>query len=420
MTDGVIRTDRFQKIGGMALMSAVVVAARLFGGTPPKLFGVSAEFILFALTLLGVALLHHRTFEVALTGLVFILALKLLTDPGFDLAHHAQEESPILINLLGLLLGFAVLARHFEQSEVPEILPKFLPSTALGGFFLLAIVFVLSGVLDNIAAVMIGTTIAMHVYQGHLHLGYVAGLVAASNAGGAGSVLGDTTTTMMWIDGIPALAVIDAYLGAIPAFLVFAPIAAWQQHRHQPIQSNPAPGARVRKERLFTVALILVGAITTNIFLDFPAAGVWLAILMSAPFVATDWYVVRRSLKGTFFLLALVSCASMMPVNELPLASWQTAFGLGLVSSIFDNIPLTKLALDQGGFDWGILAYAVGFGGSIMWFGSSAGVAVSNIYPRAKNVPGWLMSGWYVPIAYAVGFFALLAVTGWIPLLPHK
>ena len=256
--------------------------------------------------------------------------------------------------------------------------------------------------------------------QGHLHLGYVAGLVAASNAGGAGSVLGDTTTTMMWIDGIAALDVLDAYLGAIPAFLVFAPIAAWQQHRHQPIQSNPAPGARARKERLVAVAPILVGAITTNIFLDFPASGVWLAILIAAPFVATDWYVVRRSVKGSFFLIALVSCASMMPVSELPPASWQTAFGLGFVSSVFDNIPLTKLALDQGGFDWGVLAYAVGFGGSIMWFGSSAGVAVSNIYPRAKNVPGWLKSGWYVPIAYAVGFFTLLAVAGWIPQLPHK
>jgi Na+/H+ antiporter NhaD/arsenite permease-like protein len=412
--------DRFLKIGGVALMLAVVVAARVLGGTPPKLFGVSAEFILFALTLLGVALLHHRTFEVAVTGLVFILALKLLTDPGFDLAHHAQEETPILVNLLGLLLGFAVLARHFEQSELPEILPKFLPSSALGGFFLLAIVFVLSGFLDNIAAVMIGATIAMHVYDGHLHLGYVVGLVAASNAGGAGSVLGDTTTTMMWIDGIAALDVVDAYIGAIPAFLVFAPIASWQQHRHQPIQRDAAPGARVRKERLFAVALILVGAITTNIFLDFPAAGVWLAILMAAPFVATDWYVVRRSLKGTFFLLALVSCASMMPVSELPLASWQTAFWLGFVSSVFDNIPLTKLVLDQGGFDWGILAYAVGFGGSIMWFGSSAGVAVSNIYPRAKNVPGWLKSAGYVPLAYTVEFFALLAVTGWIPRLAHK
>jgi len=86
--------------------------------------------------------------------------------------------------------------------------------------------------------------------------------------------------------------------------------------------------------------------------------------------------------------VALVGCVSMMPVNELPLASWQMAFGMGFVSSIFDNIPLTKLALDQGVVDWGVLAYAVGFGGSIMWFGSSAGVAVSNIYTTREERPG--------------------------------
>ena len=43
---------------------------------------------------------------------------------------------------------------------------------------------------------------------------------------------------------------------------------------------------------------------------------------------------------------------------------------------MFDNIPLTALALKQGGYDWGFLAYAVGFGGSMIWFGSSAGVAL--------------------------------------------
>ena len=30
------------------------------------------------------------------------------------------------------------------------------------------------------------------------------------------------------------------------------------------------------------------------------------------------------------------------------------------------------LALKQGGYDWGVLAYAVGFGGSMIWFGSSS------------------------------------------------
>jgi Na+/H+ antiporter NhaD/arsenite permease-like protein len=76
----------------------------------------------------------------------------------------------------------------------------------------------------------------------------------------------------------------------------------------------------------------------------------------------------------------------MMPVEKLPAASWQTAFGLGFLSAVFDNIPLTALALKQGGYDWGMLAYAVGFGGSMLWFGSSAGVAISNMYPEARSV----------------------------------
>jgi Na+/H+ antiporter NhaD/arsenite permease-like protein len=83
-----------------------------------------------------------------------------------------------------------------------------------------------------------------------------------------------------------------------------------------------------------------------------------------------------------------------MPAERLSAASWQTAFGLGFISAVFDNIPLTALALRQGGYDWGMLAYAVGFGGSMIWFGSSAGVVISNMYPQAKSVGEWLKYGW--------------------------
>jgi Na+/H+ antiporter NhaD/arsenite permease-like protein len=103
----------------------------------------------------------------------------------------------------------------------------------------------------------------------------------------------------------------------------------------------------------------------------------------------------------------------MMPVEKLPSASWQTALGLGFVSAVFDNIPLTALALKQGGYDWGFLAYAVGFGGSMIWFGSSAGVALSNMYPEAKSVGQWLRHGWYVAVAYVIGFFVMLGVLTW-------
>jgi Na+/H+ antiporter NhaD/arsenite permease-like protein len=68
----------------------------------------------------------------------------------------------------------------------------------------------------------------------------------------------------------------------------------------------------------------------------------------------------------------------MMPVKSLPSPSWATTLGLGFVSAVFDNIPLTALAIKQDNYDWGFLTY----GGSMIWFGSSAGVAVAVLHKR--------------------------------------
>jgi Na+/H+ antiporter NhaD/arsenite permease-like protein len=96
------------------------------------------------------------------------------------------------------------------------------------------------------------------------------------------------------------------------------------------------------------------------------------------------------------------------------------ALGLGFVSAVFDNIPLTALALQQGGYDWGYLAYAVGFGGSMIWFGSSAGVALSNMFPEGKDAIAWVRGGWHVAVAYVIGFFVMLAVLDWHPQPKHQ
>ena len=376
------------------------------------------EFILFALVLIGVAVFHHRTFEVALTGAVIITSYRLLAT-SLSIPHHLQGEWPLLLNLFGLLMGFTLLSAHFAESHVPARLSTWLPSGWMGGFVLLIFVFVLSSFLDNIAAAMIGGTTAMIVFRGRVHVGYLAAIVAASNAGGAGSVVGDTTTTMMWIDGVSPLDVLHAYVGAGVALVVCGLVAARQQHRHHSIVRGGGD-ERVDVGRLLIVAGILAGAILANVFLGFPAAGVWLAILVGALFRKTHWHELHRAVKGSVFLVALVWCASLMPVDSLPPASWGSAFILGVISAVFDNIPLTKLALDQGGYDWGYVAYAVGFGGSMIWFGSSAGVALSNIFPEGKSVWTWLREGWHVAVAYVVGFAVMLAVMGWHPHALHK
>lgn len=403
----------------------------------PAVFGIPFDFILFALTLLCVALFHKYTLQVALTGLAVITLYKLgftgfkTGDGVAGLLGHLAHEWVILTNLLGLLVGFALLSNHFEKSHVPQVLPKYLPDDWKGAFVLLVMIFVLSAFLDNIAAALIGGTIAATVFRRKVHIGYLAAIVAASNAGGSGSVVGDTTTTMMWLDGVNPLDVLHAYVAAAAAMIVFGIPAAIQQQRYSPIVKNEGKHAPVDWARLGIVAFILIVAIITNVTVNlrfnhlsdafpFIGAAVWLAILVCVPLRKPQWDLVPEAFKGSIFLLSLVLCASLMPVEKLPAASWQSAFGLGFISAVFDNIPLTALALKQGGYDWGMLAYAVGFGGSMIWFGSSAGVALSSMYPEARSVGLWLRHGWHVAIAYVIGFFVLLAVLGWQPNERHK
>ncbi len=413
----------------------LLLGALVVGITAIKL-GVRIDLVLFGLTLGGVAVLHRHALPVAATGLGAIVVYELAFGTFAHgtgvagLAHHLGHEWVTLANLLGLLLGFALLAKHFEDTHIPSILPRFLPDDWRGGFLLLAMVFVLSSFLDNIAAALIGGTVARVVFRNKVHIGYLAAIVAASNAGGAGSVVGDTTTTMMWLHGVSPLSVVDAYLAAGVALLLSGFVAARQQHAHSPISRDSSTAHVVDWLRVGVVALILIATVGVNVAanLRFPAlldrypilgATVWAAILATAAIRKPEWRLLPGALRGAAFLLALVLCASLMPVEQLPPATEYSTLALGFVSSAFDNIPLTALALGQGGYDWGMLAYAVGYGGSLLWFGSSAGVALAGSYPEARSVRRWLSSGWHVVLAYVAGYFVLLAILGWAPAHGH-
>ena len=398
----------------------------------PAVAGIPLDFVLFGGVLVGVAVFHRHTLRVAVVGLVAITLYKLFFSPFHGVAGLAGlaallvDEWVLLANLFALLLGFALLARHFEESRLPLLLPRFLPDDWKGGFVMLVLVFVMSSFLDNIAAAMIGASMAIALYKGRLHVGFLAAIVAASNAGGSGSVVGDTTTTMMWMAGVRPSQVFEAYVAAVPALLFFGVIAARQQHALQPIVKDAPAGIRLDWRRLGIVACILFAAVATNLYVNLrhpqwnaalPVIGiaVWVAIALTALVARPDWRVLPSAARGSVFLLSLVLAASMMPVEALPPASWPSALAIGFVSAVFDNIPLTALALKQGGYDWGFLAYAVGFGGSMVWFGSSAGVALASMIPEARSVKAWVVGGWHVAVGYVIGFAVLLAVLGWHP-----
>jgi Na+/H+ antiporter NhaD/arsenite permease-like protein len=388
--------------------------------------GIPLEFVIFGLTLLGVASFHHHALAVAATGLAAVIALHVLEAPTFvtaidDVVAHFGEEWVVLANLLLLLLGFAVVSNQFERSKLPEAIPSFLPDGWIGGLTLLALVFCLSAFLDNIAGAIIGGVVARHVFPNGVTIAFQAAIVSAANAGGAGSVIGDTTTTMMWISGVGALELIPAFIGAFGALMVFGPLAARAQQRSSPLVRHRTADVAVDWSRAAIVVGVLATVVAVNVVANtyFPeleelapalGLGLWTALLVTAPLRRPDWSVLREAVKGALFLVTLVALASFMPVDRLPEPSSATVLGLGFLSAVFDNIPLTALALNQGGYDWPLLAYAVGFGGSMVWFGSSAGVALTNLFPEGRSVVQWLRFGWFIPLAYVFGFVAMLAL----------
>ena len=390
------------------------------------------EFLIFGLTLLGVAAFHRRSLAIAACGFVAVIGYQWIfaefpAGAGWaGLVAHASHEWVILTNLLLLLVGFALVSRHFEDSRVPAVLPHYLPDDWTGAFALLVIVFVASAFIDNIAAALIGGAMAHTLFRARVSIGYIAAIVAASNAGGSGSVIGDTTTTMMWIRGVAPSQVAHAYVAATAALVVFGIAAARRQQRYSPIIKEARTSQRIDWTRVMIVVWVLACAVGVNGIVNlklpqlagrFPFIGVAVAfaLIMTIPIRQPDWRAMPGALKGSLFLLCLVAAASLMPVKSLPDASWGSTLALGFLSAIFDNIPLTALALKQGGYDWGMLAYAVGFGGSMLWFGSSAGVAICGIFPEARSTAKWLREGWLIAVAYVAGFALLLVTFGWRP-----
>src|SRR5262249_3103747 len=280
--------------------------------------GFPFEFILFGFTLLGIAIFYRRTLLVALSGLGTIALYKILFTgfshgsgvSGFIL--HVGQEWAALVNLLGLLTGFALLSRHFEKSHLPVVLPKFMPHDWKGGFFLLVMIFVLSSFLDNIAGALIGGAMAHQIFRAKVHPGYLVAIVAAANAGGAWSVIGDTTTTMMWISGISPLVLLKAIVPAAIALVIFGiPAARWQDG-YSPILRHSHAHTTIDWGRLAIVGLILALVIGANVVVEtmfpraasqFPFLGVaaWVALFVSLSARRPDWEVLPEAFRGSIF-----------------------------------------------------------------------------------------------------------------------
>ena len=76
-------------------------------------------------------------------------------------------------------------------------------------------------------------------------------------------------------------------------------------------------------------------------------------------------------------------------------------------------IPLTALAIKRR-LRLGLSRLHRRLRCSIIWFGSSSGMAISGMYREGRSV-GNCAYGWHVPISCVIGFLAMFAVLKWNP-----
>ena len=370
------------------------------------------EFMAFFGVLLGLMMFHHHKMYVVLAGFSALSAFYLnkhgLGGYGAHFGHH--EEYHLLYNLALLLPGFGLVAHYFEKSGFDARLSKYITKDS----HLLWAVFVLSIGLDNIAAALIGAVLLKARYGQNVPFILQVAVVGSSNDGGTGSFTGDTTTVMLFIAGVSILTLSHAFVAAIPVQLALV----WWASKHgvDPLPSKRGEATPVNWS-LFLPLLAIPGLAIGNIAFDQPGLGLWVGLLlgMIAGRVKMDWHAFKEALPNTYFLVLLVATAGLLPLEALkPLLSKMesnsVAILLGILSPWFDNIPLTAIAIKIGGFDYGLLAFCVGFAGTAMWFGSSAGVALGLKFPEFYNTKNWTKPFFAIMAIYAFGVVCYLGV----------
>ncbi len=294
--------------------------------------------------------------------------------------------------------------------------------------------FFISPVADNLTTALILSTVLFTIDK-EKTLFLVPGainIVVAANAGGAWSPFGDITTLMAWTAG-KANFVDFLYLfpASVVGWLVTAFLLSFSVPEGKPAfdpQTEQKP--RLRKGGMVVVylgALTIIIAVLGHQFFDFPA--MWgmmfgLSILKLYSFTlnrkSTEGFnifvnmqkVENDTLLFFFGILSAVGALHFLGflhyVHNLYGAIGSTAsnIGVGFLSAIVDNVPVMSAILksspEMGMDQWLLVTMTAGIGGSLISFGSAAGVGVMGRMKGIYTFAAHMKHSWTILVGYGV------------------
>ncbi len=297
--------------------------------------------------------------------------------------------------------------------------------------------FFISPVADNLTTALILSTVLLTIDKMNKQF-LVPGainIVVAANAGGAWSPFGDITTLMVWVAG---KAEFTEFLFLFPAAIVGWFVTAYLLSRVVP-EGEPPFNAEEKyieiaeggKTIIGLFALTIAMAVLSHQVLHLPAMwGMMFGLALLKMYVyyinrnsgptqlnAFSWIakIENDTLLFFFGILAAVGGLHFLGYLEYFTALYDqfgatvVNIGVGFLSAVVDNVPVMSAVLKADpnmGTDaqsqWMLVTMTAGIGGSLISFGSAAGVGVMGKMHGIYTFVSHMKYAWTVLVGYII------------------
>ncbi len=353
-----------------------------------------------------------------------------------------HQEMKVLILEIAEIFFFLLVAMTFIETMIErnifDVLKHKLVSkgyTYKQLFWLTGLLaFFISPVADNLTTALILSTVLFTIdkeNKAFLVPGAV-NIVVSANAGGAWSPFGDITTLMAWASGKGEF--VD-FLALFPASIIGWVITAWLLSKFVPEGKPPFSEQTDKPEELKPGAKVIIWlgiatiatAVLGHQFFHFPA--MWgmmfgLSILKLYSFrlkhtegESFDVFINMQKVENDtllffFGILAAVGALHFLGflhyIVELYSVIGPTAgnISIGFISAIVDNVPVMSAVLkanpEMGLDQWLLVTLSAGIGGSLISFGSAAGVGVMGRLKGIYTFGSHMKLAWTILVGYLV------------------
>lgn len=361
-----------------------------------------------------------------------------------QLLHLLAEIAQILFFLMGAMTivelvdaheGFALITQRIRTRKQVSLL-----------WLVCWITFFASAVLDNLTTTIVMVSLLRKlVHETELRRFYAGVVIIAANAGGAWSVIGDVTTTMLWVKN--KIGTVETtsnlFLASVACLLVPLLVMSRGLTGDLPEVQHVQDSKHIKNlkpwHQLLFLSLGVCGLLSVPIFKFLTHLPPFMGMILALSVLWLISEIVKHTLDEKtrtstgvlavlqridmssilFFLGILLAVGALSATGLLgDLANWLSraipsnisiAILIGLFSAVVDNVPLVAAGIEmyqmpENDSFWMMLAYCAGTGGSCLIIGSAAGVAAMglehiNFMWYLRKIAPWALLGYIAGIA---------------------